>query len=71
MFAVITNLFGNVIGFVPYGFILPVIAHKCRRGTFIITGNNLKEMDFMSLSNEQIDKYMEMFDLEREEDLEL
>lgn len=41
------------------------------RGTFIITGNNLKEMDFMSLSNEQIDKYMEMFDLEREEDLEL
>ena len=26
MFALITNLFGNVIGFIPYGFILPVIA---------------------------------------------
>ena len=25
MFALITNLFGNVIGFIPYGFILPVI----------------------------------------------
>ena len=36
MFAVITNLFGNVIGFVPYGFILPVIAHRCRSGFFII-----------------------------------
>ena len=24
MFALITNLFGNVIGFIPYGFILPV-----------------------------------------------
>ena len=28
MFALITNLFGNVIGFIPYGFILPVIAHQ-------------------------------------------
>nr|WP_295285653.1 VanZ family protein [uncultured Blautia sp.] len=37
VFAVFTNIFGNVIGFIPYGFILPVIAHKCRRGTFIIT----------------------------------
>ena len=36
MFAVTTNLFGNVIGFIPYGFILPVIAHKCRSGFFII-----------------------------------
>lgn len=35
-FAVITNLFGNVIAFIPYGFILPVIAHKCRSGIFII-----------------------------------
>ena len=36
VFAVVTNLFGNVIGFVPYGFILPVIARKCRSGFFII-----------------------------------
>ena len=36
MFALITNLFGNVIGFIPYGFILPVIAHKCRNGLFIV-----------------------------------
>ena len=35
-FALITNLFGNVIGFIPYGFILPVIAHKCRNGLFIV-----------------------------------
>lgn len=31
VFAVVTNLFGNVIGF-----ILPVIARKCRSGFFII-----------------------------------
>ena len=37
VFAVFTNILGNVIGFIPYGFILPVIAHKCRRGTFIIS----------------------------------
>ena len=36
MFALITNLFGNVIGFIPYGFILPVIAHKCRNSLFIV-----------------------------------
>lgn len=36
MFALITNLFGNVIGFIPYGFILPVITHKCRNGLFIV-----------------------------------
>lgn len=34
--AVFSNIFGNVIGFIPYGFILPVIAHKCRSGFFII-----------------------------------
>ena len=34
--AVFTNIFGNVIGFIPYGFILTVIAHKCRSGFFII-----------------------------------
>ena len=36
MFAVFTNIFGNVIGFIPYGFILPVITHRCRNGFFII-----------------------------------
>lgn len=36
VFAVVTNLLGNVIGFIPYGFILPVIARKCRSGFFII-----------------------------------
>lgn len=36
MFAVVTNIFGNVIGFIPYGFILPIIVHKCRSGFFII-----------------------------------
>lgn len=36
MLAVVSNIFGNVIGFIPYGFILPVIAHKCRSGFFII-----------------------------------
>ena len=35
--AVFSNIFGNVIGFIPYGFILPVIAHKCRSGFFICT----------------------------------
>ncbi len=28
-FALFTNVFGNVLGFVPYGFILPVITGKC------------------------------------------
>jgi len=41
------------------------------RGTFLITNNNKKEMDFDSLTKEQIDKYMEMFSLEREEEFEL
>ena len=34
--AVFTNIFGNVIGFIPDGFILPVINRKCRNGFFII-----------------------------------
>lgn len=34
--AVFTNIFGNVIGFIPYGFILPVIIRKCRSGFFIV-----------------------------------
>ena len=33
---IVSYLHGNVIGFIPYGFILPVIAHKCRSGFFII-----------------------------------
>ncbi|MBU5479918.1 VanZ family protein [Blautia sp. MSJ-19] len=36
LMAVATNLFGNVIGFIPYGFILPVIVRRCRNGFFII-----------------------------------
>ena len=36
MLAVFTNIFGNVIGFIPYGFILPVIIRKCRSGFFIV-----------------------------------
>ena len=35
-FALFTNVFGNVLGFVPYGFILPVITGKMRNGFFII-----------------------------------
>ena len=36
MFALFTNIFGNVMGFVPYGFVLPVIARRMRNGFFII-----------------------------------
>ena len=36
MFALITNLFGNVIGFLPFGFILPVILDKMRSGWLIV-----------------------------------
>ena len=36
MFALFTNIFGNVLGFVPYGFVLPVIARRMRNGFFII-----------------------------------
>ena len=31
LMAVVTNLFGNVIGFLPFGFILPVILDKMRK----------------------------------------
>ena len=34
--AVFTNLFGNVIGFLPFGFILPVILERMRSGWLII-----------------------------------
>lgn len=36
MSAVLSNLLGNVLGFIPYGFMLPVIARKCRSGSFIV-----------------------------------
>ncbi len=41
------------------------------RGTFVITGNDKKEKDFTSLTEEQIEKYTKLFTLEREEELEL
>ena len=41
------------------------------RGTFVITGNNTKELDFESLKDEEIEKYTEMFTLDREAELEL
>lgn len=41
------------------------------RGTLIIAGNNQKELDFMSLTEEQIEEYTEIFSLDREEELEL
>lgn len=34
--AFFTNIFGNVIGFLPFGFILPIIADKMQSG-FLIT----------------------------------
>ena len=36
LMAVVTNLFGNVIGFLPFGFILPVILEKMRSGWLIV-----------------------------------
>lgn len=35
MFALFTNIFGNVIGFLPYGFILPIIGRNMRNGILI------------------------------------
>ena len=40
------------------------------RGTFLITKNNTEEMDFNGLTDEQVEKYMKKFSLEREEELE-
>lgn len=34
--ALLTNLFGNVIGFIPYGYILPVVTRHMRSGFLII-----------------------------------
>lgn len=36
LFALFTNIFGNVLGFIPYGFILPVVFNGLRNG-FLIT----------------------------------
>ena len=36
LFALFTNIFGNVLGFVPLGCILPVICSKWRNGFLII-----------------------------------
>lgn len=41
------------------------------RGTFIIAGNNQKELDFTSLTEEQVEEYKELLSLDREEELEL
>lgn len=38
--ALFTNIFGNVIGFLPFGFILPVIAKRMQSG-FLITLSGL------------------------------
>jgi glycopeptide antibiotics resistance protein len=35
-FALLTNIGGNVVGFMPYGFILPVITRRRRSGFLII-----------------------------------
>ena len=38
-FAVFTNLFGNVVGFVPFGLLLPVIFRNFRKdGLIVLTG---------------------------------
>lgn len=36
LFALFTNILGNVIGFIPYGFILPVICRRWRNGFLIV-----------------------------------
>lgn len=36
LFAFFTNIFGNVIGFIPLGFILPIICRSWRNGFLII-----------------------------------
>ncbi len=40
LFALFTNIFGNVLGFIPYGFILPVVFNGLRNG-FLITMSGL------------------------------
>lgn len=36
LLALLTNIFGNVIGFVPYGYILPVVTRRMQSGFLII-----------------------------------
>lgn len=36
IFALFTNIFGNVLGFLPFGFILPIIADRMRSGFLIV-----------------------------------
>lgn len=36
VFALATNIFGNVLGFIPFGLILPVISEKMQNGFLII-----------------------------------
>lgn len=40
------------------------------RGNFILTGNNQNELDFTSLSEEQIKEYTKLLSLDREEEME-
>ena len=36
LLALMTNICGNVIGFVPYGYILPVVARRMQNGFLIV-----------------------------------
>ncbi|MDC7291157.1 VanZ family protein [Blautia schinkii] len=36
IFALFTNIFGNVLGFIPFGFILPIINRHMRSGFLIV-----------------------------------
>lgn len=36
IFALATNIFGNVLGFIPFGFILPVICRRMQNGFLIV-----------------------------------
>lgn len=36
LMAVYTNIVGNVIAFVPYGFLLPIVTHRMRSGFVIV-----------------------------------
>lgn len=49
LYAVMTNIIGNVLGFLPFGFILPVIVQKMRSGFVIVMSGFL-----LSLSVELI-----------------
>ena len=40
------------------------------RGTFIITGNDERNMDFKDLTDEQIEKYTKEFEISKEQNIE-